>query len=125
MAEQKRNTIPATRDAMQALMAGDRDSGTMVSGTHRAADVAVSPSDQAHAEMERAVARGACTILSHRTTEEGSIVQWSGWLLNGHLVCQAWFRTAAGHWSRGPSFVVEAEAVNGLKQVLGGLPDVE
>ncbi len=108
------DTIPAAPQSKKA------DAPQNPSGVRAAtqAPSASFPGDEAHAEMVRAVARGVCTILCSHHCDDGTTVEWSAWRVAGRLVAQGWFCTNAGHWSRGPSFVVEAREVAALGRMI-------
>ncbi len=77
--------------------------------------------DAAHAEMERGVSIGACTLLSDVVGSDGVRIQWSAWM-NGdrRLVCQAWYQRPEQAWALGPAYVVAEEQFEGLRTLMGG-----
>jgi hypothetical protein len=92
-------------------------SGTRVASRSREAQP--EPADEAHAEMERAVARGVCRILSNSAAADGTTHQWSAWLTEqGHLIVQEWHRPRLGTWKTGPSFVIDSAARADLVELL-------
>lgn len=82
--------------------------------------IARSPGSEAHAEMERAVARGVCVIVTDVTASDGFRLQWSVWRNGEALCCQAWHYTPKTTWTRGPSFVVDGAALLQLQHLMSG-----
>ncbi len=110
------DTIPATPRSRRAPAVSTTDLGT--SGVRPAATSPSEPGDEAHAEMLRAVDRGVCMIVSENSAEDGTMLQWSAWLVERELVCQAWFRSNDRRWSKGPSFMVSGERATSLADML-------
>jgi hypothetical protein len=118
--ERDRDTIPA-RPSRKPGANSSTDlpnvSGTRVASRSR--EQRVEPADEAHAEMERAVARGVCRILNSNLSDDGTYHQWSAWLTEQrHLVVQEWHRPRLGTWKTGPSFVMDREATRDLVELL-------
>ena len=118
--ERDRDTVPAR----PSRRPGGENSADLpnVSGT-RAASRSQKPrleaADEAHAEMERAVARGVCRILNSGVSDDGTYFQWSAWLTEQRqLIVQQWHRSQAGAWKTGPSFVMDSDATHDLVQLI-------
>lgn len=122
----KKDTVPASRSARERLM-------PQASGVHRqvnespvsgdrlfASDTGGRSADhEAHAEMERAVARGDCAIVSEVELDGGTLRQQSAWLSPEHrMVLDVWYRAPGGAWTRGVSLTISADGVTVLAELL-------
>ncbi len=109
------DTLPATplsNNASQPAAASVNTSGIRPAATAQAAG------DEAHAEMLRAVERGACVLLCSHEFDDGAALVWSAWLTGAELVAQSWLRPKQGHWSKGPSFVVLPDEIARLASLI-------
>jgi hypothetical protein len=117
--ERDRDTVPARsrRSGAESLSDLPNVSGTRIASRSR--EPGLEPADEAHAEMERAVERGVCRILSSSLSEDGTHRQWSAWLTEQrHLIVQEWHQPRLGTWKTGPSFVIDRAATRELVELL-------
>ncbi len=115
----KKDTIPGHRAAM------DRKSGVRwdapAPSEADATPARSASADVAHAEMERGVSIGACTLLSDIVGSDGVHIQWSAWM-NGErrLVCRAWYQRPGQAWALGTSYVVADQQFEALQRLMSG-----
>lgn len=104
--------------AMAARGKPELDPELFESGSRPA--IARSPGNEAHAEMERAVFRGDCVIVTDVTASDGFRLQWSIWRNGDEMCCQAWHFTLKSGWTRGPSFVIAGTPLQQLLLLMNG-----